>query len=299
MNQETVQAIEPPVDRPVLEIERMDIPAKGAEAKNPDPATAKADAQNGAEEGSAEVDGESPPETEAEKEAKESRRLSRRQRARDAEVRRLAEAETETRLLRERIARQEGQQPPAATTEPKREEFDSLEDYHRALARHEAKEVARQTIETDAKARQDKETAARAEADSKRKGDDWSKREEAFQAKAKDYEEVVGDFVKEDLDGIHLNARSAILESDLGPELLYHLAKNPDEAERIAKLSPTRQVIEIGKLEDKVVPAKKQSSAPPPVSPVKGKSTVTGFREDMTDAEFRDWSKSKGARWAQ
>jgi hypothetical protein len=41
----------------------------------------------------------------------------------------------------------------------------------------------------------------------------------------------------------------AIMGSELGPKVLYHLGSHPDEAARISKLSPIDQVREIGKLE--------------------------------------------------
>ena len=43
--------------------------------------------------------------------------------------------------------------------------------------------------------------------------------------------------------------RDAILESEVGPKILYHFAKNPDEAERIGKLSVAKALKELGKLE--------------------------------------------------
>jgi hypothetical protein len=43
-------------------------------------------------------------------------------------------------------------------------------------------------------------------------------------------------------------AAEAIRTSDAGPKIAYHLASNPDEARRIAALSPLAQVLEIGKI---------------------------------------------------
>ena len=77
-----------------------------------------------------------------------------------------------------------------------------------------------------------------------------------------------------------------IRESDLGPELAYHLGTNPKEAERISKLAPFLQAKEIGRIEAKLAdapPVKKTSSAPAPISPVSArKSSSTGI-VDTTD----------------
>src|SRR4029434_2460073 len=56
-------------------------------------------------------------------------------------------------------------------------------------------------------------------------------------------------FVEEDLGRLRDGARRAIVESELGPQLLYHLATHTDEAERIAELPELRQIAELGKLE--------------------------------------------------
>ena len=67
--------------------------------------------------------------------------------------------------------------------------------------------------------------------------------------------------------------QAAIREAgDKGPLIAYHLAKNEDEAKRIAGLSPTRQVAAIVALEEKITkPAKAPSKAPAPITPA-GKS---------------------------
>src|SRR6185312_1796681 len=45
-----------------------------------------------------------------------------------------------------------------------------------------------------------------------------------------------------------------IQESELGAELGYHLAKNPQVIERLSKLTPARQLVEIGKIEGTLKP---------------------------------------------
>jgi hypothetical protein len=67
-----------------------------------------------------------------------------------------------------------------------------------------------------------------------------------------------------------------IRASEIGPELAYHLGTNPSEASRIAKMSPYLQAKEIGRLEGKLLsepPARKTSSAPAPITPVRPKGS--------------------------
>lgn len=254
----------------------------------------EADAQNSGKEDPAPADGQK---TEESDEQKQVRRESRRSASNARKAAELAEAKTEARMLRERLDRLE--KPAQATPEPKRENFDSLEAFIEARADYRATETAQKVINEERKARSQQETQVRTQEADKKVADAWTKGEEAFKKEAKDYDEVVGEFVESDLSDLDPTARRAILESDLGQRVLYHLAKNPEDAERIAKLSPTRQVIEIGKLEDKVVPQKKQSSAPAPVSKVKGASVLQGYHDNMTDIEYKNWRKANGARWAQ
>jgi hypothetical protein len=89
--------------------------------------------------------------------------------------------------------------------------------------------------------------------------------------------------------------RDAILESEQGPKILHHLAKNPDLVEELKRLPARSAVLRIGKLDakfeaekpasastTKVEPAKpvvaaatEISRAPAPISPLKGGDTST------------------------
>lgn len=86
----------------------------------------------------------------------------------------------------------------------------------------------------------------------------------------------------------------AIKESEVGPEVAYHLAKNPSEITRINQMSVASAVREIGKLEAKlttVVPTSKPtikvSQAPEPIKPVKeGTSAVAIDYDKMSMDDF-------------
>jgi hypothetical protein len=71
--------------------------------------------------------------------------------------------------------------------------------------------------------------------------------------------------------------QDAILESDLGPEVLRHLYNNKQEAIRIAKLSPTSVGRAMEKIEaelNKKTAVKTVSTAPPPIQTVKATGVV-------------------------
>ena len=88
---------------------------------------------------------------------------------------------------------------------------------------------------------------------------------------------------------------SEIMGSDLGPEIGYYLAKNPAEALKLSKLSPTGIAKEIGKLENKFTQAQSKitTQAPEPLSPLKGDDAVKKDPSKMTTDEWMAWDKQR------
>lgn len=110
---------------------------------------------------------------------------------------------------------------------------------------------------------------------------------QAFKADHPDFDEVMED-ADEDVTFAQATLQT-IQESDIGPEVAYFLAKNPESAERISKLSIASQIKEIGKLEERLskkqadapAPAKKVSAAPAPIKPTTAKASVKSA--DLSD----------------
>lgn len=84
----------------------------------------------------------------------------------------------------------------------------------------------------------------------------------------------------------------AIMDSEHGPEVAYHLGKNPAEAARIANLNPVSQARELGRIEALVSQARQAPKpAPAPVNPV-GARAASGGKKDptkMSMAEYIAW----------
>lgn len=95
---------------------------------------------------------------------------------------------------------------------------------------------------------------------------------------------------------------AAITESEVAPDLMAFMAKNPDDVARIARLHPARQAAEMGKLEVKMerqaaeaavaLKASKESQAPDPITPIGGRKAGTKNPAEMSDAEYAKWRKS-------
>lgn len=161
---------------------------------------------------------------------------------------------------------------------PRREQFENPQAYDAAMEQHETNlvewaarqaagkakvEVTRETQEAEAK-RKKEETAAAIAERAKQIQQEWSAKRDAALEKYPDYEEIAED------DDLLITdvAAHAIMAADNGPEIAYHLGKNPDEAARIAKLFPAQQMVEIGKLSAKLDTPPKTSKAPSPIKPI-------------------------------
>ncbi|MBT9177559.1 MAG: hypothetical protein DDT20_01894 [Firmicutes bacterium] len=265
-----------PVEPVITEVQ----PAPGADEKPPEPAP----------------DAEVPPETteqqEARKQSKFQRRLDRQKAARVA-------AETETRLLREQLTKLEAQIKPQQG-EPKQEDFNDFAEYQRALSKYDAAQMLDEKLKSEREVQSGREKQAREATRNAEVAEAWAEREKSFQAATKDYLDVVNPFLETEIDALSQNARIAIAESPVGPALLFYLASNPDEADRIAELSAVRQIAELGKLETKVtMPARKTTSAPAPANILSGARTVSHDIEKMSQEEYEAHRKTQGARWAR
>ena len=93
------------------------------------------------------------------------------------------------------------------------------------------------------------------------------------------------------LGGIPTSLTEAAIEIGNPHEVLYHLAKNPDEAARIALLPPTRQAVAVAKLASAVTAPRRVTSAPPPISPkVQGIGTAPASLDDP-NISMEEWAR--------
>ena len=150
-------------------------------------------------------------------------------------------AKAERELQRLKSAQAPAEQPKEAA-KPDRKDFKTDGEYQEALISFEVDQrLAKKEAEQQAKAREDiqRERAAK------------------YDGQMAQARELVPDFQEtmESVEGredIRIpEAVSAYLynESDKVPEVLYHLIKNPEALDSLWKMSPMRQVVEIGKIE--------------------------------------------------
>ena len=187
--------------------------------------------------------------------------------------------ERERRELLQMALNGKQQQPekpqPKVDDGPKREQFEELEDYIEARAEWRA-----ETVVAQREAKRVAETKAKT----------WEQKVRETAKEIGDIEDVINN------SDVSITAvmQDAIMESDVGPKLAHFLDKNPDEADRIATLSPVAQVRELTKLEDKLkAPAVKEpSKAPEPITPITGKASASSNDPSDNDS-VDDWMKKR------
>ena len=226
------------------------------------------------------------PEAEPEKKEEEKHR-SRQARRFDRARERAIAAETELRLLKERITPKPAQRE-AEEGEPKRDQYGTYEEFIEARAEWRGGKAAERAlmkaIERDQEDRS-KETQAK-------QAKEWSGRIDSARNEIDDFDDVCA----ESEAPVTSHMSGAIMESDRGPHIAYYLAKNPEEAERISKLSPSRQVAAIVNLEEKVAkPVKTPSKAPAPINPV-GRTSGPDNDSPSDKDDTTTWIRKEKAR---
>lgn len=246
-----------------------------------------------------------PPVAESEATAKEERKQNPKIERRFSEItKQREEARAEARKEREarealeaRLKALETQATPqkaeSSNEKPKPENFTDAFEYAEALASWTAEQTLakRDREELERRANEQRQLAVKA----------WADRVTAAKSELPDFDDMVqsSDVVVTD------PIRDAIMESDVGPKILYHLAENPEFAQKLNGMSVISALREIGKLEARyeTKPQSKpsaavKSKAPEPITPIKAASSGRDVEVD-SNGEFRGtYAQWKAARQA-
>jgi len=192
---------------------------------------------------------------------------------------------------------------PNSPEKPTAEKFATYDEYVEALTDWKAAEKVTKALEArDQSAAQERQQQAE------------HKQAQTFAERANEFAKTTPDFaeVMSMADSVPASPamQQAILKSPQGPQLAYHLAKNPAEAARIAQLEPADAAFELGTLAATLrgasapaAPAPKPpavSKAPAPLSAVNTAATAGAKAPgDMSMPEYTEWRKSQGAWWAK
>jgi hypothetical protein len=258
-------------------------------------------------EGESEQDSE--PEAKVTEERKQNPKLEKRfseltkarKQAEENAAKALAEKEALEARLREyeeRSAPQQKVEDPIGA-EPRADQFDDAFEYAKALAEWSAEKALYE--------RDQQEAVRRAEEERSKVLKTWSEKLAKAKPNLADFDEVI-----ESTQVVVSNeVRDAIIESDVGPEILYHLASlDAEEAEKFQNLPVHKALREIGRLEAKYEkqaiveekpvskPVTQKSKAPAPLSPIK--ATGSAMETPIgSDGEFHgSYQAWKAARKA-
>lgn len=214
------------------------------------------------------------------------------------EARQEAKRERETReSLEAKVRELEGRASPKAETqptgEPKPENFSDMYEYAKALTDYRVEQRMGEEKQKEAQAKQ--------QAEREKVINTWTERVKAAKSEMPDFDDMVGsaDVV------VSNEVRDAIFESDVGPRILYHLAENPEFAEKLSGMTVASALRSIGKLEaqyEKTEPTSKtvvgKSKAPAPINPIR--SAANGRDVPLTsDGKFEgSYQAYKAARMA-
>lgn len=220
-------------------------------------------------------------------------------------TKRAQEAEARAEQLEARLREVEARanpQPLAQTAnvddKPQASQFDDAFEYAEALAEWSAEKALkdRDIAESQRKAEEERNKVLKS----------WNDKVDKAKKEMPDFNDIVSSSTVVVSDAI----RDAILESDVGPQILYQIASDDDYAESLTSMSAIKALKEIGRLEAKfeaeleakpknVAKTVSQSKAPAPISPLKGgKSAGADVLVDTNGEFYGSYAQWKAARLA-
>ena len=220
-------------------------------------------------------------------------------------TKRAKQAEAEKQALEARLQELESKVAPAPQQieqdilgeKPQASQFQDAFEYAEALAEWSAEKAL---VERDKQEQQRKIEMERQEVIKS-----WTSKLEKAKAELPDFDEMVASSQVQVRDEV----RDAILESDVGPQILYQLASDDDLAQRISTMPVHKALKELGKLEvqfeRKEAPAEvksepvARSKAPAPIKPLtagKGTQDVLIDGDGAFHGTYAQWKAARQAK---
>ena len=202
--------------------------------------------------------------------------------------------EAERRLKALESQGQPAQAQPQSDRKPTPDDYKDAFEYAEALSEWSAEQAL---LRREQEVKQ-KEVEAKRETVIKT----WQQKLEATIAELPDYQEMVASSTV----SVNDTVRDAILESEVGPRILYELASDDEMAEKLSTMTTASALKLIGKLEAKFEkteePAKAEkktvaakSKAPEPIRPLRSTSGVADVGMDGNDMSYQQWKAARQA----
>jgi len=209
----------------------------------------------------------------------------------EAEAERQARQALEARLRT--LEQQAAPQKPSVDEEPQPGQFQDAFEYAKALAEFSTEKALRERDQQEAnrKANEERQKVIQS----------WTEKLDKVKAELPDYDDMVSTANVVVSDEI----RDSILESDVGPRILYHLAEDLEYAQKLAAMPTRKALVELGKLEklyERNEPVKepvvKTSKAPAPVRGLKPSGGVADIPINSSGefhGTYQSWKEARRA----
>jgi hypothetical protein len=172
-------------------------------------------------------------------------------------------------------------EPPKEDARPRRQDFNDPDRYEEELVAWSGRNASKEAIRT----KEQRDTERRQHEANMAVIQKWQDRLEKTKAKYADWDDVTMS------DNVRVTEQMlvAMVNDDDGPEIAYWLGKNPQEAARIAALSPVAQYTAIGRIAELVTKAEPSKSGgsqlPKPIKPIGGRSAPSMKSPEMESME--------------
>ena len=176
--------------------------------------------------------------------------------------------------------------------EPQPGQFQDAFEYAKALAQFSTERALKERDAQEANKKLNEERQKTIQS--------WSAKLEKMKAEMPDYDDIVSTANVTVSDDI----RDSILESDVGPRILYHLAEDLEFAQKIAAMPTRKALVEIGKLEKLYErnEAKQEtvvkSRAPAPIKPLRagnGQADIPINSSGEFHGTYQSWKEARRA----
>ena len=159
----------------------------------------------------------------------------------------------------------------------------SLEDFDYDEGKLQAAQIDRQ-VEQRFAAMQTQQKAAQVQEQQQARASAFNAKAAEFAANVPDYQEAIGQIPE-----LPPETLDAVMQSENGPALAYHLAKHLDVADEIASASPMVAAMRLGEISASLKATKpdiKTSAAPAPIEPITSGGSISKDVGEMSMAEI-------------
>ena len=185
------------------------------------------------------------------------------------------------------------QQEPTDSTVPRYSDFDSDDDYSRAMAEH-AERVARDAAQRVIREQQEQQRQDQARTSLEERTQTYRDRVNAYIAENPEMAEAL----ERTRPPLNTAMRDYLFSSDEAAPITHFLANNPDRAARIASMSDMDTIKEMARIEADIqsLQPKTISDAPPPLPDVEQSTPEGDSLELSDDIPASEWLRRRRAQ---